>query len=103
MCLPPGPLALHVSPSRRPLVASRQGAPFFGAGMDLQSLVIRVERIHDRQDATDRIVALLQRDYADLDRRVERIEMRLFWLSLAGSLAGSLISAGVPALARILS
>src|SRR5690606_21984725 len=85
--------------SRRPLVASRQGAPCFGTGMYLQSLVIRVEHIHDRQDATHRAVALLQRDYADLDRRVERIEMRLFWLSLAGSLAGSLISAGVPALA----
>src|SRR5690606_9081157 len=49
------------------------GGAVFGAGMDLQSLVIRVERIHDRQDATDRTVALLQRDYADLDRRVERI------------------------------
>lgn len=68
-----------------------------------QSLVIRVERIQERQDAIERTVGDIQRDYRELDRRVERIEMRLFWMSLAGSLAGGLLGASAPAIARILS
>lgn len=77
------------------------GRLFIWCCMDIQTLTLRVDRIHDRQDELSRAQTDMRRDFRDLDRRLEKVEMKLFWLSLAGSLAGGFIGAGAPAIARV--
>lgn len=69
----------------------------------MDELRLRIERVCARVDDLEREQAETKRDYRDLDRRLEKVEMRLFWLSLAGSLAGGFIGAGAPVLARVLA
>lgn len=69
----------------------------------MEELRLRIERVSARVDDLAREQAEAKRDCRDLDRRVEKVEMKLFWLSLAGSLAGGLIGAGAPVLARVIA